>query len=300
MFGDLVATWFVFSCSCLNSSFPASTGIWRRQQNKKEISSLRGEKSNCVEEKGVFCPSFDPDPLGLSFIWVMCIRMTLCFHLCVWFLSSVLFAQQPHHLFKKRSITDAHYNIRKNCHTYANICPLILSSIYVNNFFLHTCTTDAQCVLWCLADVHVWRWYQVSSRWKGGTGLEIAAAATVGSWGPRHPERCCSNQGPSGGNRKPRTLQKKRGGERKINARPSSLALSLDVWKSKGNSLASSAFRRREGVRLKQPLTDRQEPAMEDSTSPQSHAHLLSSYSPSPLPVFSLWAAGTDASMTET
>lgn len=51
---------------------------------------------------------------------------------------------------------------------------------------------------------------------KGGTGLEIAAAAAVGSWGPRHPDRCCSNQGPSGGNTDPRTLQERRGGDRKI------------------------------------------------------------------------------------
>lgn len=43
MFSDLVATWFVFLRSCLNSSFPASRG-----RNRKEISSLRGEKSKSI------------------------------------------------------------------------------------------------------------------------------------------------------------------------------------------------------------------------------------------------------------
>lgn len=48
MFSDLVATWFVFVRSRLNSSFPASTG-----RNKKEISSLRGEHSNFI--RGEWC-----------------------------------------------------------------------------------------------------------------------------------------------------------------------------------------------------------------------------------------------------
>lgn len=68
--------------------------------------------------------------------------------------------------------------------------------------------------------------------WGGrGTGLEIAAA--VGSWGPCHHERCCSNQGPSGGNTEPRTLQKKGEEKQRYDARPLSLPFSLDIWKSK-------------------------------------------------------------------
>lgn len=68
--------------------------------------------------------------------------------------------------------------------------------------------------------------------WGGrGTGLEIAAA--VGSWGPCHHERCCSNQGPSGGNTEPRTLQKKGEEKERYDARPLSLPFSLDIWKSK-------------------------------------------------------------------
>lgn len=69
--------------------------------------------------------------------------------------------------------------------------------------------------------------------WGGrGTGLEIAAAA-VGSWGPCHHERCCSNQGPSGGNTEPRTLQKKGEEKQRYDATLLSLPFSLDIWKSK-------------------------------------------------------------------
>lgn len=111
--------------------------------------------------------------------------------------------------------------------------------------------------------------YQVSWRWEGGTGLEIAAA--VGSCSPRHPERCCSNPSPSGENREPRTLQERRG-ERKIQRK---------VFLS-----------HIEGIRHKQP-------AVEDSTSPQRLTLLLSSYSPSLFPVVSLQSTGTDASMRQ-
>lgn len=129
-----------------------------------------------------------------------------------------------------------------------------------------------------------------------GTGLEIAAATAVDSWGPRHPERCCSNQGPSGENTEPRTLQKERGGEWKIPWKAPFIGFVICSF------FLSFSVSHAEGVGPQQATTNKQEPAMEDSTSPQSHAHVLSSYPhpPSPLPVSSLWAAGADASVTGT
>lgn len=65
MFADLVATRFVFSCSCLNSSFPASTGIWQRQQNKKrDFKPERRKESLCGGEWRFLC-IFWPRPFGV-------------------------------------------------------------------------------------------------------------------------------------------------------------------------------------------------------------------------------------------
>ena len=131
VFADLVATWFVFSCSCLNSSFPASAGIWRRQQNKKEISSLGGEKSNCVEEKGVFCPNFWPWPFGGCRSYMsMCIRVTFCFpSVCVVPFEYALYSA-ARHLVKKGV-----WQIPFTIHAF---WPLFF--YLLNNFSLCTCT----------------------------------------------------------------------------------------------------------------------------------------------------------------
>lgn len=73
------------------------------------------------------------------------------------------------------------------------------------------------------------------------------------------------------------------GGERKIQCKALLICLVVGRLEKQTSFLSFSIQTHRE-VRLKQLLTDKLEPAMEDSTSPQSHSNLLSSYHPPPSP----------------
>lgn len=48
--------------------FQSPQGSDRDNKTKKEISSLRGEKSHCVEQNCVFCLPFGPDHRGVWFL----------------------------------------------------------------------------------------------------------------------------------------------------------------------------------------------------------------------------------------
>lgn len=188
VFAFSVATRFVFSESCLNSSFPASTGIRQRQQRvhahmhtKSEISKLKG-----IIVLGRW--AFSVRLLTLTIRGCHSLDKSLCGADCVCvcgFVWACFVLGSPSSVW--RSLTDAYYNLSADNVTLKSCfwpSSFIFHRIQTPFFFFFALYLHYHCARvsrWCLTDVHVWRWYRVSLRWKGRYGPRNSNRRQMGS-----------------------------------------------------------------------------------------------------------------------
>lgn len=207
VFADLVESWFVFSCSCLNSSFPVSAGIWQRQQNKKRDFKPERRKESLLT--AAWCL--------LSALWPWPLRCMVSF-------KPSEYDRCPLKYISNQRCTE---QLCVRVPFYLSYQSTIFSSIPA--LLMHSAFRDAWQM--CAFEGGI----KFLQGWKGGTGLEIA---TVGSWGPRHSERCCSNQGPSGGNKSQGHCRRR--GEGKIQGK--ALLIGLVIGRFEKQSQFSSIY----------------------------------------------------------